>query len=59
MVTGSVRLGPLSDCTTNCRPVLSSETAPHRNNTANFRQEVTSGHKSQSGLDTHWPSAVK
>jgi hypothetical protein len=28
MVTGSERLGPLSDYTANCRPVLSSERAP-------------------------------
>jgi hypothetical protein len=38
MVTGSARLGPLSDYTANCRPVLSSERAPHRNKNANFRQ---------------------
>jgi hypothetical protein len=36
MVTGSERLGPLSDYAANCRPVLSSERAPHRNKTANF-----------------------
>jgi hypothetical protein len=29
MVTGSARLGPLSDCTADCRPVLSSERAPY------------------------------
>jgi hypothetical protein len=39
MVTGSARLGPLSDYTANCRPVFSSEKAPHRNKTANFRQQ--------------------
>jgi hypothetical protein len=52
MVTGSARLGPLSDCTADCRPVLSSERAPHRNKNANFRQEVISGEKSLTGLDT-------
>jgi hypothetical protein len=41
------------------RPDLSSERAPHRDNTANFRQKI-SGHKSQSELDTKtdWPSVV-
>jgi hypothetical protein len=52
MVTGSARLGPLSDGTTNCRPVLSPERASHRDKTATFRQEVVSGDKSQSGLGT-------
>jgi hypothetical protein len=57
MVTGSSRLGPFSDYTANCRPVLSSERALHRNKTAKnqtatYEQEVISGHKSQSGLDT-------
>jgi hypothetical protein len=42
MVTGSERLGPLSDYTANCRPVLSSEDA-------NFRQEEVSGRKSHKG----------
>jgi hypothetical protein len=36
----------------NCRPILSSERAPHRDKAATFRQEVISGHKSQGGLDT-------
>jgi hypothetical protein len=49
MVTGSARLGPLSDYTANCRPVPSSERAPHRNKTATFRQEVISGRKSHKG----------
>jgi hypothetical protein len=50
MVTGSARLGPLSDYTANCRLVLSSEKAPHRNKTANFRQqEVISGRKFHKG----------
>jgi hypothetical protein len=39
MVSGSERLGPLSDYTSNGRPVLSSERATHRNKTANFRQQ--------------------
>jgi hypothetical protein len=34
MVTGPARLGPLSNCTANCRSVLPSERAPHRNKTA-------------------------
>jgi hypothetical protein len=51
-VTGSAQLGPMSDCSANCRRVLSSEKAPHRDKTATFRQEVLSGHKSMSGLDT-------
>jgi hypothetical protein len=34
MVTGSERLGPLSDYNANCRPILSSERAPHRNKTS-------------------------
>jgi hypothetical protein len=64
MVTGSAQLGPLSDCTANCRPVLSSERASHRGKTATFRKEVISGRKSQSGLDTKTlltdrPSVVK
>jgi hypothetical protein len=41
MATGSARLGPLSDYTANDRPVLSSERAPHRYKTANFRQQHT------------------
>jgi hypothetical protein len=49
MVSGSERLGPLSDCTANCRPVLSSERAPHRNKAATFGQEVISGRKSHEG----------
>jgi hypothetical protein len=36
MVTGSERLGPLSDYTADYRPVLSSERAPDRYKTANF-----------------------
>jgi hypothetical protein len=36
----TVTLGPLSDCTANCRPVLSLERAPHRGKTAAFRQEI-------------------
>jgi hypothetical protein len=39
MVTGSERLGPLSDYTANYRAVLSSDRAPHRYKTANFRQQ--------------------
>jgi hypothetical protein len=35
-VMGSVRLEPLSDCTANWRPILSSERAPHKNKTATF-----------------------
>jgi hypothetical protein len=44
MVMGSKRLGPLSDWTTNCRPVLSSERALHRNKTARLTvsRKVTS-----------------
>jgi hypothetical protein len=34
------------------RPDFSSERAPHRDNTATFRQNVTSGHGFQSELDT-------
>jgi hypothetical protein len=49
MVTSSARLGSLSDYIANCRPVLSSEMASHRNMTANFRQEVISGRKSHKG----------
>jgi hypothetical protein len=49
MVTGSARLGPLSDCTPNCKSVLSSERAPHRNKIATFRQEVISDRKSHKG----------
>jgi hypothetical protein len=52
MAAGSERLGPLSDCTADCRPVLSSERAHHRDKIATFRQEIISGHKSQSGLET-------
>jgi hypothetical protein len=33
------------------RPDLSSERAPHRDNTATFRQKVISVHKFQSGLE--------
>jgi hypothetical protein len=39
MITGSVRFGPLSDYTANCRPVLSSEKTPHRNKTTTFASE--------------------
>jgi hypothetical protein len=55
IVTGSERLGPLSDCNANCRPVHSDERAPHRNKTANFRQQhsdrkyLISGRKSHKG----------
>jgi hypothetical protein len=38
-------------CVSKDRPDLSSERAPHRDNTATFRQQVISGHKFQSGLD--------
>jgi hypothetical protein len=34
------------------RPDLSSERVPHRDNTATFRRNITSGHKFQNGLDT-------
>jgi hypothetical protein len=55
MVTGSARLGPLSDCTANYIPVLSSERAPPQKQdsnfrTATFRQEVLSGRKSHKGF---------
>jgi hypothetical protein len=43
---------PSSDYNANYRPILSSERVPHRDKTATFTQEVISGHKSQSGLDT-------
>jgi hypothetical protein len=33
------RLAPLSDYTANCKPVLSSERAPHVKKTTNFRQQ--------------------
>jgi hypothetical protein len=64
MVTGLEQLGPLNDYTANCRPVLSTERALHRNKTANFRQEVISGRKSHKGalyqdILTDWPSVVK
>jgi hypothetical protein len=39
IVSGSERLGLLSDYNANCRPVLSSERAPNRYKTANFRQQ--------------------
>jgi hypothetical protein len=38
---GSERFGPLSDYAANYRPVLSSERAPHRSKTVNFRQQHT------------------
>jgi hypothetical protein len=34
------------------RPDLSSERAPHKDNTATFRQNIISGHGFQSELDT-------
>jgi hypothetical protein len=54
MVSGSERLGLLSDYTANCRPVVSSERAPNRYKTAKFqaatfRQEIISGRKSHKG----------
>jgi hypothetical protein len=49
MVSGSARLGPLSEYAANCRPVLSSERAPYRDKTATFIQEVISGRKSHKG----------
>jgi hypothetical protein len=52
MVSGSERLGPLSDYTADCRHVLSSEREPHRDKAATFGQEVKSDHKSQSGVYT-------
>jgi hypothetical protein len=52
MVTGSVRLGPLSDYTANFRPVLSPERAPNRNMTQLSDSNLPTGLKSQSGLDT-------
>jgi hypothetical protein len=56
MVTGSKRLGPLSDYTANCRPVRSSDSAPqkqdHKFQTATFRQEVIFGRKSHKGQST-------
>jgi hypothetical protein len=50
--TGSSRLGSVSDCIANCRPVLSSERTPHTDKTATLRQEVISSRKSRSELDT-------
>jgi hypothetical protein len=46
-----------SDCTANCRPALSLERGPPRRQYSNFYtetliQQVISGHKSLSGLDT-------
>jgi hypothetical protein len=38
-VTASVWLVPFSDCTENCRPVLSWERAPKRDKATNFRQQ--------------------
>jgi hypothetical protein len=52
MVTDFARLGPLSDYTENCRPVLSSKRVPHAEKKETFRQAVISGHKFQSGHDT-------
>jgi hypothetical protein len=40
MIMGSVLLGPLSDSTSNCSPVLLSEWAPHRNKSATFRPQT-------------------
>jgi hypothetical protein len=57
MVTGSARLGSLSDCTAKLqtRPLV-RKGAPQKQDrnfqTATFRQEVISGRKSQSGLDS-------
>jgi hypothetical protein len=67
MVTGSVRLGPMSDCTSNCRPVLSSERAPHRNKTTTFRQQpsdrkqylVGSTREGSTPRYNYWPSVIK
>jgi hypothetical protein len=52
MVTGSERLGPLSDYTANRRPVLSSERykiQDRKFQTGTFRQEIISGHKPNLG----------
>jgi hypothetical protein len=35
---------PMPGGTTGDRPDLSSERAPHKDNTANFRQKIISGH---------------
>jgi hypothetical protein len=43
---------PMSGGSAGDRPDLSSERAPHRDNTANFRQKIISDHKSQNKLDT-------
>jgi hypothetical protein len=67
MVTGSARLGPLSHCTANCRPVLSSERAPHRYKTATFRQQpsyrnqylVTSSGVGSTPRHTDWPTVSR
>jgi hypothetical protein len=42
----------VSNMTEEDRPDLSSERAPHRDNTATFRQNITSGHGLQIELDT-------
>jgi hypothetical protein len=43
MVTGSERLGPLSDYTANCRPVLSSERAPYMKKESNCQKKKIKG----------------
>jgi hypothetical protein len=43
MVSGSERLGPLSDYTANYGSVFSSERVPHRYRTANFRKQYPTG----------------
>jgi hypothetical protein len=52
MVTGSERLGPVSDCTANCRAVLSSERVPHIKKKKCHSKHVISGHVSQNGGPT-------
>jgi hypothetical protein len=60
-------LGPLSDCTANCKPVLSSERSPHRSKTATLRQQHSDRKKylvqvsqgCSTASHTDWLSVVK
>jgi hypothetical protein len=60
MVKGPVRLWPVSDCTANYRPVLSSEREPYmKKKESNYHsKKLKFDHLSQKGPDTktNWPT---
>jgi hypothetical protein len=51
-IVNYIKVLTMDQILTGDRPNLSSERAPHRDNTANLRQKIIFGHKSQGELNT-------